>query len=652
VGSVTDTYRRLANEAAAAARAEGAEVVKVYSPNATWPAVKRATDGASIIVYLGHGNGWPSRYRDHLYPPTQNGFGLNPVAGGDDSSHQYFGEDAVEDLTFAPNAVVVLSHLCYASGNTEPGLSEGTRDQAVQRVDNYAAGFLRAGAKAVVAEAWMGPAYYVRALLGGRGSIESIWEAAPTYSGRHGISASSERTPGYTLRLDPRRGNGGYTRSLVARGLTAGELRSSARGTGGITTTTPPPVTVPSLASAGLRFLEPVFKALPIAGTASRVTLPLASGRTTRIPAGSRISVRWDPIKLDAPAAPAAPATTPVTPDPSVVTSPAPSSAPASADPPAAPATPGASAVPGSGPSFPTAANLADPSAAPAPSSSAAPAPVATPTPTPVPDAPEVDLVVPEQHGSVVEPLRAIRSVRGLTVDVAYPTAPGLYRLTATIHTPEGVAYDAATQRLLTPVLVRVGGALAAAYGVPPTLSLDAGASAAIAVQVLNAGSTRWEAIVATSSAGPDASAQPGAAFVLPTLVATWISAEGHAVPETQSVQLPGEAWSPGGKADVVVPLEAPALPGTYLLMLDVLTPADGPLSAKGSEPALVRVTVAGAPATPVPGGSDPATSGSPVPSADPSAPSSAPASSSTSPAAPAGSVAPVTIGLPGTGQG
>ena len=39
------------------------------------------------------------------------------------------------------------------AGNTEPGLPEGTLDQAKQRVDNYAAGFIDAGAAAVIAEA-------------------------------------------------------------------------------------------------------------------------------------------------------------------------------------------------------------------------------------------------------------------------------------------------------------------------------------------------------------------------------------------------------------------------------------------------------------------------------------------------------------------
>ena len=231
--------------------------MKVYSPNATWPAVKSAVTGASIVVYLGHGNGWPSSYRDALYPPTQNGFGLNPVAGGDDSTHQYFGEKAVGQLQFASNAVVLLSHLCYASGNTEPGLSEGTSDQAVQRVDNYAAGFLSAGARAVVAEAYLGPAYYVKALLRGSSSIEQIWTASPTANGGHRIAAASARTPGYAVRLDPERASGGFVRSLVAKGLTAAELRAGAAGRlGGVVVG---PTAGPSLASTGIRFAEPSF---------------------------------------------------------------------------------------------------------------------------------------------------------------------------------------------------------------------------------------------------------------------------------------------------------------------------------------------------------------------------------------------------------
>ncbi len=162
-GAATDRYRAQAREAAKLARRYTPDVTEIYSPDATWPAVKQALQGASLVVYMGHGNGWPSRYRDELYPPTQNGFGLNPSAGGGDGTHQYFGEAKIaESIQLARNAVVLLNHLCYASGNTEPGLPEGSLEDARQRVDNFAAGFIAAGAAAVVAEAYGTPNHMVR----------------------------------------------------------------------------------------------------------------------------------------------------------------------------------------------------------------------------------------------------------------------------------------------------------------------------------------------------------------------------------------------------------------------------------------------------------------------------------------------------------
>ena len=106
-----------ARTAAALARKYTPDVTEIYSPNATWPAVRGALQGASVVIYMGHGNGWPSRYRDELYPPSQNGFGLNPTTGAGDGTHQYFGEGPIaESIRLAPNAVVLLNHLCYASG--------------------------------------------------------------------------------------------------------------------------------------------------------------------------------------------------------------------------------------------------------------------------------------------------------------------------------------------------------------------------------------------------------------------------------------------------------------------------------------------------------------------------------------------------------
>ena len=207
------------------------DVTELYSPNATWPAVREALQGASLVVYMGHGNGWPSKYRDALYPPTQNGFGLNPKAGTGDYTHQYFGEASVgEQVKLAKNAVVLLNHLCYASGNTEPGLPEGNLAQAKQRVDNYAAGFIQAGASAVIAEAWSSPSYFVKTILSSNRSIQSAWSNAPS-ANRHRLAFKSERSKGYVAQMDTETATSGFTRSVVMKtGLASRDVLAGAAG--------------------------------------------------------------------------------------------------------------------------------------------------------------------------------------------------------------------------------------------------------------------------------------------------------------------------------------------------------------------------------------------------------------------------------------
>ena len=97
---------------------------------------------------------------------------------------------------------MLLHHLCYASGLSEPGLPEGTLDQAKQRVDNFAAGFIKAGASAVIAEAYTSPSRYVAAILGSKRSIESLWRSSPTANGNT-FAFASERSDGYVAMMDP-----------------------------------------------------------------------------------------------------------------------------------------------------------------------------------------------------------------------------------------------------------------------------------------------------------------------------------------------------------------------------------------------------------------------------------------------------------------
>ena len=222
--AATAKYRTYADAAYAEARKYTTNVVKVYSPYATWSKVKSATAGASIVIYMGHGNGWPSPYTyDPLYT-TKDGFGLNATSGAGDYNNKYYGEPYVSTLDLADDAIVLLHHLCYAAGNSEPGGAAPSVSVARQRLDNYAAGFLKAGASAVIADGHRGPVDYLRALFTTHQTIEQLWKTQPNAEGNV-VSFASKRTPGATAFSDPETPTSGFYRSLVGdRNVTTSDI--------------------------------------------------------------------------------------------------------------------------------------------------------------------------------------------------------------------------------------------------------------------------------------------------------------------------------------------------------------------------------------------------------------------------------------------
>ena len=85
----------------------------------------------------------------------------------------------------APNAVVLLFHLCYASGNSEPGAKPSRASRTPRkRVDNYAAAFIKAGARAVIANGHSHDPYYIGALFTTRQTIDEYWRNAPDAHGQ------------------------------------------------------------------------------------------------------------------------------------------------------------------------------------------------------------------------------------------------------------------------------------------------------------------------------------------------------------------------------------------------------------------------------------------------------------------------------------
>ena len=205
-GAQTDQYREKGDDIATAAEATGATVVKVYSPNATWTNVKAAVNGANIVVYLGHGNGFPSPYSSTENTDRVNGWGLNRTTSGGDSDNWsttmvYCGEKALRGtltasdgaaqrtycaggpITPASNWVMVYSNACYAPGASEGWDTPATESVALQRVRNYSYPALLLG----------GGAYFATD-LGSRQLVESILENPDMPFG-----AIAENANGYDL---------------------------------------------------------------------------------------------------------------------------------------------------------------------------------------------------------------------------------------------------------------------------------------------------------------------------------------------------------------------------------------------------------------------------------------------------------------------
>lgn len=205
VGTLTHEYKVAANEYAEQAASYGAHVVKLYTPCATWSRVKRYAQGANLLIYLGHGNGWPSPYSPYQ-TYTKDGFGLNPVCDGGNTKVKYWGDYYVRHyLKLAPGAIVFFNHLCYASGSSEPGHANPTLTTAEKRVDNYSYPFLKIGAKAVFATAWNDPKLIPQLFKTNR-TMRSVfwnqsWASPESYSYHH----HSWKLSWSKMKLDPYR---------------------------------------------------------------------------------------------------------------------------------------------------------------------------------------------------------------------------------------------------------------------------------------------------------------------------------------------------------------------------------------------------------------------------------------------------------------
>ncbi|HUG49050.1 MAG TPA: hypothetical protein VMP67_11640 [Candidatus Limnocylindria bacterium] len=514
-GSLTASFLREAEAAAAIARRHSTDVTTIYTPHATWAAVKPALQGADIVIYLGHGNGWPSIYRDSLYLATQNGLGLNPVAGGGDDVHRYYGERFLaRDVKLAPGAIVLLHHLCYAAGNSEPGLPEGPHDVAKQRVENYAAGWLAAGADAVVAEAYLGPAYYVRSLFETRRSVERIWRSSPTFKGN--VEAwPSNRTADATALIDPYVVAKRYGRSLVLRGDPSGPATAGEAPSDGVL---PPEALPPPPPLAGAALAAPVLSGPIVEGTTVELSLPIELPDGAKVPEGLLVEASWWPLE--------------------------------------------------------------------------------------VPAAEEDESAEPEAGSqpflSETEPASVTVTEAGLAATLQTPPLAGAYELRVALHSADGSPLTDEPGGLEIMTTVSVARPLSAAFSVPEVLQLVAGQAFSLPIGLSNSGNVGWaqDPDELLDELGP----QPVEVVAVeePRLVGRLVRLGIDEIAKdlpTEPVLVAPATVEPGQTLELTLNLVAPETSGTYVLMLDVETPAHGPLALRGNPLTAVMLEVAPAPA-------------------------------------------------------
>ncbi|HEX6140710.1 MAG TPA: hypothetical protein VF013_09690 [Candidatus Limnocylindria bacterium] len=188
---ITPQYLELAELAAAAAERGGATVARAYSPDATPERVLAAVAGANIVVYFGHGTGFPNPYSEVAHPDSINGWALQgPKANGShadglaDGTMRYYGESwLLANARPAPGFVMIYSNACYAPGASEGGLPPPSQEEALAHVANYSRPAFALGASAYFATDFFGgAATLIDALLAPpSASYGDIFKADPQF---------------------------------------------------------------------------------------------------------------------------------------------------------------------------------------------------------------------------------------------------------------------------------------------------------------------------------------------------------------------------------------------------------------------------------------------------------------------------------------
>lgn len=215
---------------------------------------------------------------------------------------------------------------------------------------------------------------------------------------------------------------------------------------------------------------------------------------------------------------------------------------------------------------------------------------------------PDFGLVTAERIGDVVAPQAMKVDRKYMSLRLVSPKTPGRYRLSVMLHDKDGVAFDAASQAMVSALIVRLTGPHDAVVAAPSSVEIAPGAAHEMTLWITNVGSSPWgaEAVLGTRIEGNSRKLTGSVSATHARVVGTWIplgagsqvEVDAAAAAAVKPTELPA-GFTPRSVTKVDVRMFAPSAPGDYLLLLDIVTPQVGSLAAQGVDPTIVRVRVA-----------------------------------------------------------
>lgn len=132
VGNDAKQYIEEQRQVASYLKNLGIAVVELYTPNCKWEDVKKASNGAHILIYAGHGGtiGKEKEKQGVLY--------LNEGI--------IEGEQLVNGLKLNKNALVLFNHACSSAGSKASDDYDIGIEEATRRVEDYAKPFIKLNA--------------------------------------------------------------------------------------------------------------------------------------------------------------------------------------------------------------------------------------------------------------------------------------------------------------------------------------------------------------------------------------------------------------------------------------------------------------------------------------------------------------------------